>query len=156
LLPSNAGRRDHPFGDDRTVVEEIVYRYRTGIPWHDLPREVFGRWQAAWKRHRRHPPDMGTRDRMLGRPLDEADATGKVDWRVCVDATGLDVDAGQGADVAERSLALARQWRALATRYDELATTYRAAVVLFACITWTRRQASRLPARASRARDRPR
>jgi len=27
---------------------------------------------------------------------------------------------------------------ALATRYDKLAITYRAAVVLSACITWTR------------------
>jgi hypothetical protein len=30
-LLSNAGRRDHPSGDDRKVVEGIVvYRYRTG------------------------------------------------------------------------------------------------------------------------------
>ena len=38
----------------------------------------------------------------------------------------------------ERSFALAKQWRALATRYDKLAITCRAAVVLSACITWTR------------------
>ncbi|MCV7090525.1 transposase, partial [Mycobacterium interjectum] len=34
--------------------------------------------------------------------------------------------------------ALLKQWRALATRYDKLAIVYRAAVVLSACITWTR------------------
>ena len=45
---------------------------------------------------------------------------------------GLDVDAYKGRNVAERSFALARQWRALATRYDKLAITYRAAVVLSA------------------------
>ncbi|MGV9770290.1 transposase, partial [Microbacterium sp. NPDC003461] len=28
LLPSNAGRRGHPFGDDRRVVEGIAYRFR--------------------------------------------------------------------------------------------------------------------------------
>ena len=39
---------------------------------------------------------------------------------------------------AERSFAPAKQWRALATRYDKLAITCRAAVVLSACITWTR------------------
>jgi hypothetical protein len=33
LLPSNEGRRGHPFGDGRRVVEGIAYRYRTGIPW---------------------------------------------------------------------------------------------------------------------------
>ena len=31
-----------------------------------------------------------------------------------------------------------KQWRWLATRYDKLAIAYRAAVVLSACITWTR------------------
>ncbi|MGI8446223.1 MAG: hypothetical protein ACR2MP_03345 [Streptosporangiaceae bacterium] len=68
---------------------------------------------------------------------------------------GLDVEACKGRTVAERSFALAKQWRALAIRYDKLAITYRAAVVLSACLTWTRPQESRPPARASRARDRP-
>jgi hypothetical protein len=44
----------------------------------------------------------------------------------------------QGRNVVERSFALAKQWRALATGYDKLAITYRAAVVLSACIIWTR------------------
>ncbi|WP_206497688.1 transposase [Rhodococcus sp. KRD175] len=35
--------------------------------------------------------------------------------------------------------ALAKQWRALATRYDKLAITYRAAVTLCAILTWLRR-----------------
>uniref|UniRef100_UPI00131EEE8D transposase n=1 Tax=Tessaracoccus timonensis TaxID=2161816 RepID=UPI00131EEE8D len=38
LLPSNAGRRGHPFGENRRVVKGIAYRFRTGIPWHDLHR----------------------------------------------------------------------------------------------------------------------
>jgi hypothetical protein len=33
--------------------------------------------------------------------------------------------------------ALTKQWRGLATRYD-LAITYRAAIILAACLTWTR------------------
>ncbi len=41
-------------------------------------------------------------------------------------------------NLVERSFALLKQWRALATRYDKLAITYRAAVVLSACIAWTR------------------
>ncbi len=41
-------------------------------------------------------------------------------------------------NLVERSFALLKQWRALATRYDKLALTYRAAVVLSACIIWTR------------------
>lgn len=86
LLPSNAGKQGHPFRDNRRVVEGIVYRYRTGIPWRDLPREVFGPWQTVWKRHRRYAAD-GTWDRVLGQILAEADAAGKVDWTVSVDAT---------------------------------------------------------------------
>jgi transposase len=41
-------------------------------------------------------------------------------------------------NLVERSFALLKQWRGLATRYDKLAIVYRAAVVLSACITWTR------------------
>jgi transposase len=86
LLPSNSGRRGHPFGDSRRVVEGIAYRYRTGIPWRDLPRDRFGPWQTVWKRHRRYAGD-GTWDRVLAQVLAEADAVGKIDWSVSVDAT---------------------------------------------------------------------
>jgi transposase len=41
-------------------------------------------------------------------------------------------------NLVERSFALLKQWRGLATRYDKLAVVYRAAVILSACITWTR------------------
>lgn len=86
LLPTNVGRRGHPFGDSRRVVEGIVYRYRTGIAWRDLPREQFGPWQTVWKRHRRYAAD-GTWDRLLASVVGEADAAGKVGWTVSVDAT---------------------------------------------------------------------
>lgn len=86
VLPSNVGRRGRPFGDNRRVVEGIIYRYRTGIPWRDLPREEFGPWKTVWKRHRRYAGD-GTWDRVLARLLAEADAAGQIDWTVSVDAT---------------------------------------------------------------------
>ena len=50
----------------------------------------------------------------------------------------FDAEAYRDRNVVERSFALAKQWRGLATRYDKLALTYRAAVVLAACITWTK------------------
>ena len=78
LLPSNDGRHGHPFGDNRRVVEGIAYRFRTGIPWRDLPREEFGPWQTVWKWHRRYASD-GTWHRVLTRILAEADAAGKID-----------------------------------------------------------------------------
>ncbi|WP_371518006.1 IS5 family transposase [Dietzia sp. 111N12-1] len=86
LLPSNEGRQGHPFRDNRKVVEGIIYRYRAGIPWRDLPREEFGAWQTVWKRHARYARD-GTWDRILHVILADADAGGKIDWNVSVDAT---------------------------------------------------------------------
>lgn len=86
LLPSNEGRRGHPFGDDRRVVDGIIYRFRTSIPWRDVPRNEFGPWQTIWKRHRRYAGD-GTWDRVLQSLLADADAAGLIDWDVSVDAT---------------------------------------------------------------------
>ena len=62
LMPSSDGHMGHPFRDHRQVVEGIVFRYRAGIPWRDLP-ECFGPWQTVWKRHRRLSKD-GTWDRI--------------------------------------------------------------------------------------------
>lgn len=38
--------------DNRLFVEAVMYRYRAGIPWRDLP-ERFGDWKAIHRRHRR-------------------------------------------------------------------------------------------------------
>ena len=50
----------------------------------------------------------------------------------------LDTETYRGRNVVERSFALTKQWRGLATRYDKLAITYRAAVLLSACLVWSR------------------
>ncbi|CAM3755755.1 Transposase [Occultella aeris] len=62
------------------------HRYRTGIPWRDLPREAFGPWQTAWKRHKTFAGD-GTWDRVLAQLMAEADAAGEIDWTVSADST---------------------------------------------------------------------
>jgi len=72
-------------GDHRPLVEGIIYRYRTGIAWRDVPAE-FGPWQTVWKRHRRLAGD-GTWDRVLAVLLSQADSRGLVDWNVSVDST---------------------------------------------------------------------
>lgn len=51
----------------------------------------------------------------------------------------LNTDLYKSRNVVERSFALAKQWRGLATRYDKLAINYRAAVTLCAILTWLRR-----------------
>jgi transposase len=85
LLPCSEGRRGRPFRDHRQVIEAIVYRYRTGVAWRDLPVE-FGPWQTAWKRHRRFSTD-GTWDKILTAILAEADAAADIDWAVSIDST---------------------------------------------------------------------
>ncbi|WP_211215242.1 transposase [Actinoalloteichus spitiensis] len=49
-----------PFADARLMVEAVIYRYRCGIAWRDLP-EVFGPWQTVWQWHKRLADD-GTWD----------------------------------------------------------------------------------------------
>lgn len=49
----------------------------------------------------------------------------------------LDIRCKQ-RNLVERFFALLKHRRGLATRYDKLAIVYRAAVVLSACIIWTR------------------
>lgn len=67
------------------MVEAIIYRYRTGIAWRDLP-EVFGPWQTVWTWHRRMAAE-GTWDRVLERLTAAADEAGQIDWTVSVDST---------------------------------------------------------------------
>jgi transposase len=85
LLPSSDGQRARPFRDHRQVLEGIVFRLRTGVPWRDLPAD-FGPWQTAWKRYSRFALD-GTRDKILTRLQTDADAAGELDWTVSVDST---------------------------------------------------------------------
>ncbi|OLL76448.1 Mobile element protein [Pseudonocardia sp. Ae168_Ps1] len=74
-----------PVSDDRRVLEGIIYRYRCGLAWRDVPSE-FGPWQTLWKRHRRYSGD-GTWDHVLAALLTDADTAGIVDWAVSVDST---------------------------------------------------------------------
>jgi transposase len=84
LLPAQYGK-GRPFRDHRQVIEGIVFRYRAGLAWRDLP-ERFGPWQTVWKRHHRFSVD-GTWDEVLAVLHAEADAAGEIDWRVSVDSS---------------------------------------------------------------------
>ncbi|MDF3313927.1 transposase, partial [Rhodococcus sp. T2V] len=84
LLPSSDGLRGRKFQNSRLVVEGMLYRLRTGLPWRDLPAH-FGPWKTVWKRHRRYAGD-GTWDRVLIALAAMADAGGDLDWAVSVDS----------------------------------------------------------------------
>jgi transposase len=46
LLPGREGPVGVTAQDNRLFVEAVVYRYRAGLPWRDLP-ERFGPWKAV-------------------------------------------------------------------------------------------------------------
>lgn len=85
MLPRPTGRKGRPFSDARLMVEGIVYRYRCGIAWRDLP-DVFGPWQTVWTWHQRMATD-GTWDVVHAKLTATADAAGLVDWSLSVDST---------------------------------------------------------------------
>jgi transposase len=85
LLPVRTGRRGRPFADARAMVEGIIYRYRCGIAWRDVPA-VFGPWQTIWTWHRRLSRE-GVWDVAMQRLLAAADAVGVIEWSVSVDST---------------------------------------------------------------------
>ncbi|WP_347125461.1 IS5 family transposase [Microbacterium sp. SY138] len=85
MLLRTTGRPGRKFSDARLMVEAIIYRYRCGIAWRDLP-EVFGPWQTVWTWHHRTAAD-GTGDRVLANVTTVADAGGMIDWSLSVDST---------------------------------------------------------------------
>jgi transposase len=52
FLPGCEGHVGGTAKDNRLFVEAVLYRYRTGGPWRDLP-ERFGRWETVWQRYNR-------------------------------------------------------------------------------------------------------
>lgn len=52
LLPGKAGDRGRTARDNRLFVEAVLYRYRAGIPWRDLP-DRFGDFRVVHTRHMR-------------------------------------------------------------------------------------------------------
>ena len=52
MLPGRAGSVGVTAVDNRRFVDAVLYRYRTGIPWRDLP-ETLGDWNKTHRRFSR-------------------------------------------------------------------------------------------------------
>lgn len=84
-LPKS-GQRGERWVSHRRIINGILYRNRTGVPWRDLPAR-FGKWKTVYERHRRWSAD-GTWDKIYAAVLADADAQGRIDWSmVSVDST---------------------------------------------------------------------
>lgn len=52
LLPGREGHVGATAGDNRLFVEAVLYRFRAGVPWRDLP-ERFEDWKNTHRRFSR-------------------------------------------------------------------------------------------------------
>lgn len=82
LPPQRMGR---PRADDRRVLNGIVWKFRTGVAWRDVP-ERYGSWASLHTRFRRWAAD-GTFTAMLRAARARADAAEDIDWLVALDST---------------------------------------------------------------------
>src|SRR3954466_14157932 len=71
LLPGRLGHVGVTAKDNRLFVEAVLYRYRAGIPWRDLP-ERFGDWKKVHTRFCRWAK-TGVRERVFRRLAGDAD-----------------------------------------------------------------------------------
>jgi transposase len=70
-LPGRSGTVGATAADNRLFVEAVLYRYRAGIPWRDLP-ERFGDWKNVHRRFSRWAV-TGVWERMFRRLAEDAD-----------------------------------------------------------------------------------
>ncbi len=71
--PDSHPRRGRPSADARSVVNAILYRDATSIPWRELP-STFGSWRTVARRHRQWMAD-GSWDEVL-RLLSQSEGDG--------------------------------------------------------------------------------
>ena len=71
MLPGRAATVGVTAKDNRLFVEAVIYCYRAGIPWRDLP-ERFGDGKNIHRRHRRWS-ESGVWQRVSARLAGEAD-----------------------------------------------------------------------------------
>lgn len=102
LLPPPPQGRGRPRTDDRLIVDGIIWRLATGVPWRDLP-ERFGSWRTVYSRFRRWQ-QAGVWERALASLQAEADAAGDLDWALHF-LDGTTVRAHQHAAGAKKGAA---------------------------------------------------
>jgi transposase len=83
LLPRVTGR-SRSWLEHRRVVEGVVWKYRAGAPWRDVPGR-FGPWNTVFKRFDRWAKD-GTWQRLLAAVQADSDGAGRLDWVVSIDS----------------------------------------------------------------------
>jgi transposase len=78
LLPAQKPRVGKPNHDHRRLLNGLLWRLRTGVPWRDIP-ERYGKWQTLYSRFRRWQA-AGIWQGLLGAVQTAGDAQGQLDW----------------------------------------------------------------------------
>jgi len=73
------------WSDHRLVVEGILWRFRTGSPWRDLPAD-YGAWQTIYWRFNTWSKD-GTFNTILSELQADAHEEDGIDWVVSIDSS---------------------------------------------------------------------
>jgi transposase len=105
LLPPQQPTTGRPAHDHRLIINGILWRLATGVPWRDLP-ERYGPWQTVYSRFRRWQ-QAGVWDRLLAALQTEGDAAGHLDWSLHF-VDGSTVRAHQHAAGAKKGAAIRR------------------------------------------------
>lgn len=71
FLPGREGHVGGTAADNRLFVEAVLYRYRAGVPWRDLP-ERFGNWSVVHTRFSRWA-QSGVWENLFKHLADDAD-----------------------------------------------------------------------------------
>jgi transposase len=106
LLPRDP-RRGQKWRDHRTVLNGILWKLSTGVPWRDVP-ERYGPWQTLHARLLRWRTD-GTWGRLLRHVQQRSDAVGELVWEVSLDSSVVRAHqhaaGGKGGTPSRRSAA---------------------------------------------------
>lgn len=108
LLPPHTSGKARK--DDRLVVNGILWKLATGVPWRDLP-ERYGPWQSVYTRFRRWTAS-GVWDRIFAAVQRQADAAGELDWEVHF-VDGTVIRAHQHAAGAKGGMWRRKRWGAV-------------------------------------------
>jgi transposase len=71
ILPGREGHVGGTAADNRLFVEAVLFRFRAGVPWRDLP-ERFGDWKIVYQRFNRWAKSGVFQRKRVGAGLSQA------------------------------------------------------------------------------------
>lgn len=132
LRPGRAGHVGVTARDNRLFLEAVLYRYRAGIPWRDLP-ERFGDFRVVHLRHMRW-----SRSGVWQRVVEPLLRVGKSVIIPSLRSRKREYDRHlyKARHLIENFFARLKQYRAITTRYDKTRTAFLGAIHLAAAVIW--------------------